>query len=146
MKISVSPSHELGTFEPEATNAVCAMRSSPTEDAMKTSSILKPTRQTVSPEEFMWQSYAPDAQVVTDSTKSGHFERSQESTEKKSDVVGAVIDNNKKSQFDVIDTLNIENVQCENDSKDLSTSKVKASPNDSHFGWVSVSQGKVRLL
>ena len=73
MKISVSPSRELGTFEPEATNAVCAMRSSPTEDALKTSSILKPTRQNVSPEEFMWQSYAPDAQVITDSTKSGQF-------------------------------------------------------------------------
>ena len=142
MKISVSPSRELGTFEPEATNAVCAMRSSPTEDALKTSSILKPTMQNVSPEEFMWQSYAPDAQGITDSAKSDNFQTSQESMEKKSDMVGAVIDNNKKPQFDVIDTLNIENVQCENDSKDLSTSKVKASPNDSHFGWVSHVPGE----
>ena len=118
------------------------MRSSPTEDALKTSSILKPTMQNVSPEEFMWQSYAPDAQGITDSAKSNNFKTSQESTEKKSDMVGAVIDNNKKPQFDVIDTLNIENVQCENDSKDLSTSKVKASPNDSHFGWVSHVPGE----
>ena len=96
MKISVSPSRELGTFEPEATNAVCAMRSSPTEDALKTSSILKPTMQNVSPEEFMWQSHALDAQGITDSAKSDNFQTSQESMEKKSDMVGAVIDNNKK--------------------------------------------------
>ena len=145
VQLSVSPTNELGTFEPESTNRMfnsMAAKNSPPPELIAR----KMSSSGISPEEFMWQSYAPGAKTkavlnqtrkLPTATNTTNSDSNNNNNNNSQDTNNDNNNNNNKVDIDIIDRLDMNNISMTENTV-TNTDGMKKSK----FGWVSYVPGE----